>query len=104
MTLQESLTRGTTSKSLVGIKAPYFDGTQPCAETDPEIFFPENAQESREVRRVVEAMCNSCHFQKPCLEYALNHVLYGTWGGYTEAQRNKLGGKKRYYAKQKSPS
>lgn len=104
MTLQESLTRGNTNKDTAGIKAPYFDGTQPCAQTDPEIFFPENSTESRNVHKAVTAICNSCHFQEPCLKYALENVLYGTWGGFTEAQRSKLGGKKRYYPKQKSPS
>jgi len=87
-----------------GIKAPYFDGTQPCAQTDPEIFFPENALESRRVHKVVTEICSSCHFREPCLEYSLNNVLHGTWAGFTEFQRNKMGGKKRHYPKQKSPS
>ena len=98
MTLQASLTHGTTNKSMVGIKAPYFDGTQPCAQTDPEIFFPENAQESRQVRQVVEAMCKSCEFKEPCLSYAMVNPVHGTWGGLTEFQRNKLGARKRQYA------
>jgi len=68
-----------------------------------QIFFPENALESRRVHKVVTEICSSCHFREPCLEYSLNNVLHGTWAGFTEFQRNKMGGKKRHYPNKKAP-
>ena len=97
MTHTGLVTHGHSTKRMGGIKAPYFDGTQPCTQTDPEIFFPENTVDSRKVRKVVNAICSSCSFKEPCLEYAMSHPVYGTWGGYTEFERNKLGAKKRRY-------
>lgn len=58
-----------------------------CAQTDPEAFFPEKGQSSREAKRV----CSGCPVREHCLQYALRHdVRFGIWGGTTERQRREL--------------
>ncbi|HSW65563.1 MAG TPA: WhiB family transcriptional regulator [Bacillota bacterium] len=58
-----------------------------CAQTDPEIFFPEKGGSPREAQGV----CNSCEVKADCLDYALgNNERFGVWGGLTDSQRKKL--------------
>lgn len=58
-----------------------------CAETDPEIFFPEKGGTTREAKKV----CASCTVRTECLEYALEHDdRFGVWGGLSERERRKL--------------
>ena len=59
----------------------------PCAETDPEAFFPEKGGSTREARRV----CRTCDVRAECLEYALDHdERFGIWGGLSERQRHRI--------------
>jgi len=88
MTLQVLAMLGTSTNVKVGIKAPSFDGSQPCAQVDPEIFFAEVAD--RETIRQAVGVCRSCSFTTPCLEYALQEPLAGIWGGTTEVERKRL--------------
>lgn len=68
--------------------APFFDGSQPCAQTDPELFFPNNAAEGAINIRITRKICNSCEFKTPCLEYALSTPLtMGVWAGTTDHDR-----------------
>lgn len=69
--------------------APYpnFDGSQVCAQTDPEAFFPE-AQGSSP--RAAKAMCAGCPFVEVCREYAIWHNVDGVWGGTTLRQRQSI--------------
>ena len=74
-----------------GTNAPFFDGSQVCAQVDPELFFPENKMDAVQKIKVVRPLCESCEFKKPCLEYALKHRdLYGIWGGATEQERQLM--------------
>lgn len=58
-----------------------------CAQTDPEIFFPEKDGSTREAKRV----CRSCPVRAECLEYALEHdERFGLWGGLSERERRRL--------------
>ncbi len=58
-----------------------------CAQTDPEIFFPEKGGSTREAKKV----CNSCDVREACLDYALEHdEKFGIWGGLSERERRKL--------------
>ena len=58
-----------------------------CAETDPEIFFPEKGGKTREAKRV----CRSCEVRAQCLEYALSHgERFGIYGGLSERERRRL--------------
>lgn len=71
--------------------APHFDGSQPCAQTDPELFFPDNGGTTRPAKKI----CDGCHFRSPCLEYALTTRLHGlplagVWGGKGLGERTRL--------------
>ena len=82
---------GSSGKAINGIKAPYFDGSQVCAQIDPELFFPETAAEGVINLRLVKPICNSCEFKAPCLEYAVNDPeLQGIWAGTTAKDRMRM--------------
>lgn len=58
-----------------------------CAQTDPELFFPEKGGSTRESKRV----CMGCSVKDECLEYALaNDERFGVWGGLSERERRRL--------------
>lgn len=58
-----------------------------CAETDPQIFFPEAGGSTRAAKKV----CASCPVRVECLEYALAHKdAFGIWGGVSERDRRKI--------------
>jgi WhiB family redox-sensing transcriptional regulator len=69
-----------------GINAPLFDGSQLCAQSDPDSFFPEKHTNTHEAKAAIR-VCHNCHFKEPCLEYALKEDVWGIWGGKTERQR-----------------
>lgn len=55
-----------------------------CAQTDPDVFYPDNGQPSRHAKR----FCATCPVKTPCLDYALRHdERFGVWGGLSERQR-----------------
>lgn len=90
MTLQGPVTHGDSTKRTDGIKAPFFDGTQPCAQTDAEFFFPESAGDAVRAKPIIKKICGSCDFQTECLEYALNTNSFGIWGGTLEVERRRM--------------
>ena len=58
-----------------------------CAQTDPELFFPEKGGSTREAK----AVCARCPARAECLEYALAHdERFGVWGGTSERERRRL--------------
>lgn len=59
-----------------------------CAETDPEIFFPEPGQSPAAAQQV----CADCPVRATCLADALDHrdIAYGVRGGLTATQRGEL--------------
>lgn len=58
-----------------------------CSQVDPELFFPNKGQSSREAKKV----CAECPVKAECLEYALtNHLTSGVYGGLSERERSKL--------------
>lgn len=58
-----------------------------CAETDPEVFFPENRYETATARRI----CRTCPVRQKCLDAALaDSSLVGVWGGATVEERRIL--------------
>ena len=69
-----------------------------CAQTNPDMFFPDEPVEGNRLNRVVYAhereakiLCEACPYSGDCLEYALkNPELQGIWGGSTEKQRKKI--------------
>jgi hypothetical protein len=72
----------------VTVPYPEFDGSQPCASTDPEAWFPTKymSQENRLARN----LCNRCDFKEPCLTYALYYRVDGIWGGTVPSERNRI--------------
>ena len=58
-----------------------------CAQSDPEIFFPEKGGATAGAK----ALCKSCPVKADCLAYALKHdERFGVWGGLSERERRKL--------------
>ena len=58
-----------------------------CAQTDPEIFFPEKGGSTREAKRI----CLGCEVRSECLEYAMDKdERFGIWGGLSERERRRL--------------
>jgi len=58
-----------------------------CAQTDPELFFPEKGGSVREAK----AVCARCPVRAQCLAHALAHgERYGVWGGLSEPERRRL--------------
>jgi WhiB family redox-sensing transcriptional regulator len=71
--------------------APYFDGTQVCAQIDPELWFPEKGGNNSAAKE----LCTTCDFQVACLRYALGERIYGMpiagiWGGTSVQERKQL--------------
>jgi WhiB family redox-sensing transcriptional regulator len=57
-----------------------------CAQTDPELFYPEKGGSTRAAKQV----CAMCSVQDECLDYALTHrERYGIWGGLSERDRRR---------------
>ena len=58
-----------------------------CAETDPEMFFPEKGESTRPAKRV----CAGCEVRAECLQDALDRgERFGVWGGLSERERRTL--------------
>lgn len=58
-----------------------------CAQTDPDIFFPEKGGSTRDAKSV----CRGCEVREMCLQYALaNDEKFGIWGGLSERERRRL--------------
>lgn len=72
------------------IKAPYFDGTQPCAQVGGDLFFTEDETNSQFDMKFLRDLCNSCHFKQPCLDYALRHSVEGIWAGTGPKERSRI--------------
>ena len=91
MNQMEHVTLGSSGKSTGGTRAPYFDGSQVCAQVDPELFFPETAGEASVSLRLVTPICRECSFRAQCLDYAVKHSdLQGIWAGTTERHRRVM--------------
>lgn len=58
-----------------------------CAQTDPELWFPEKGGSATQAKGV----CGGCPVRAECLQWALaNGETDGIWGGLTPGQRKKL--------------
>jgi WhiB family redox-sensing transcriptional regulator len=71
--------------------APWMTGGA-CHDEDPELFFPISASEAgADQIRQATSICDGCHVEAECLQYALvNRIKHGIWGGRTEQQRQAL--------------
>ncbi len=60
-----------------------------CAQTDPEIFFPENGGSTRNAKRI----CGGCDVREECLQYALRTgQTVGVWAGLSPQQLRRQPG------------
>jgi len=89
--------RGNTQENMAGIKAPYFDGTQPCTKLDVNLFFPDyirgNAEHNKAEKKkeiAAKKVCSSCKFVSECLDYGLKETTDGIWGGTNPMERNRI--------------
>lgn len=58
-----------------------------CAQTDPELFYPEKGESNKEAKRI----CMGCPVRRQCLEYALAvREPFGVWGGTSERERSRM--------------
>jgi WhiB family redox-sensing transcriptional regulator len=58
-----------------------------CRGVDPELFFPERGESTREAKEV----CRGCAVRQDCLEYALGvPEKFGRWGGLSELERRRI--------------
>lgn len=58
-----------------------------CAQTDPELFYPEKRESAQPAKKI----CQECPVRLQCLEYALKHdERFGVWGGLSERERRAL--------------
>lgn len=67
---------------------PKFDGSQPCAQTDPELFFPTKGDTKS--GKIAVKLCWGCNWRVQCFEYAIQYALCGIWGATTEKQRIEI--------------
>lgn len=59
-----------------------------CAQTDPEVLFPEKGGQGA---NTAKRICALCPAKAACLDYALAEPsLLGVWGGTSERQRIKM--------------
>ena len=79
---------GGLAEELLGLVASpgwWFAGL--CAQTDPEVFFPEKGGSVR----AAKAVCAGCPVRAQCLAHALAHdERFGVWGGTSERERRRL--------------
>lgn len=69
------------------MRAPAWMRDAPCAQTDPEAFFPEKGESTS----AAKAVCRNCDVRAECLQYAIdNKELFGVWGGLSERERRAL--------------
>lgn len=58
-----------------------------CAETDPEVFFPDKGESTR----TAKAVCMACPVRAACLAAAVaRNERHGVWGGMSERERRPL--------------
>lgn len=58
-----------------------------CAQTDPDMFFPEPGRVAADAKQI----CAACDVREQCLAYALEHrEREGIWGGKTPKQRSRM--------------
>jgi WhiB family redox-sensing transcriptional regulator len=66
-------------------------GTTLCAQTDPELFFPEKGGSIVAAKRI----CRKCPVQAECLAFGLaNREPFGVFGGLSTRERDRLIGRR----------
>lgn len=68
-------------------REPWMDAAV-CAQTDPELFFPDGGGNAALARRI----CSTCPVVENCLQYAVEHNEQGIWGGTSAKTRQRMRG------------
>lgn len=98
----EQLSAAQAQEAMVGIfnlgydkavdSEPYWQELALCAQTDPDIFFPEKGGSTTPATSV----CTACEVQAECLEYAIsNDIRHGIWGGMSDNDRRRMSRERR---------
>lgn len=69
---------------------PKTTGYEPCATTDPELFFPERRHHYIENTKIAKSLCQTCPIRLPCRDYAIGTDVEGIWGGTDDQERKKI--------------
>jgi len=69
---------------------PPTTGYEPCAITDPELFFPERNNNFIKITEIAKGLCRTCPIQLACRSYALGTDVEGIWGGTDEKERKVI--------------
>lgn len=78
-----------------------------CAQTDPEIFFPEEDEDGKPLARnatsyaEAKAVCRACDHRDACAVWAIKNESQGFWGGLSPAQRRQI--RRRFNIKLENP-
>jgi WhiB family transcriptional regulator, redox-sensing transcriptional regulator len=76
-------------RAVAVLSAPELPGSALCAQTDPELFFPDKGGSVLAAKTI----CHGCEVNAECLQWALDHgERWGVWGGLSAFERRKLGG------------
>jgi WhiB family transcriptional regulator, redox-sensing transcriptional regulator len=66
------------------------NGSTPCMESDPEIFYSGTEEMPRAWQDAVK-MCKTCPVRAECAAYAVEaEEIFGVWGGLTANQRKQI--------------
>ena len=67
------------------IKIPEWTDQALCAQTDPELFFPDKGGTA-----IARKICAPCPVKNECLEWAISeNIIDGILGGMTARERRK---------------
>ena len=68
----------------------------PCTNY-PDAFFTDYDEPGYfEAIKNAKALCATCPILKECATYAIEHEIWGIWGGLTQTERAKLRGKSKF--------
>jgi len=89
-TVEQRIHRGDSLYSLLTrLPGAEFGAAPLCAETDPEVFMPDQAADSVHTQQA-KAICRQCPIQQECLAFALRNGESGVWGGTSELERDRM--------------
>jgi WhiB family redox-sensing transcriptional regulator len=79
---------------------PEYTGNEPCRTTDPDAFFPDTSrdavqQPTAEEIAMAKSICDGCDLLRACRAYAMDHEVWGIWGGTDLAERTAAKGLRR---------
>jgi len=66
---------------------PDVTGFEPCATSDPELWFPERNNQFVKITEIAKKLCHTCPVIDGCAAYALGTDVEGIWGATTEKER-----------------